>query len=244
MTRYTFGDDPPAIERLALVAAAYEPGSQAFLREHAPPHAGVTIDIGCGPGFSTELVQRVLHPRSLIGVDSSAEFLAAARRRLPGARFELHDVTDAPLPGAPADVLYARLVLAHLVDPVAVALRWLGDLADGGTLLVEDLDSIDAPPGPLRHYDKVSAQVVRAGGGLMYAGAALGNLGGRCRPVTVPATTAATIYRHNVRRWMHDPTLPVHTDTLHQLDQELGELVGRDSERTVSWNVRQLVLRR
>jgi len=31
MARYTFGDDTPAVERLALVAQAYEPVSRAFL---------------------------------------------------------------------------------------------------------------------------------------------------------------------------------------------------------------------
>ena len=124
MATYTFGDDAGAVERLALVASAYEPTSRTFLNEHAPQHAEVAIDLGCGPGFSTQLIDTVCAPRTLIGIDSSSEFIEVARPRLPST-FLTHDVTTSRLPGAPAEVLYARLVLAYL--GVGRGGRWNAD---------------------------------------------------------------------------------------------------------------------
>src|ERR687897_688196 len=126
---YTFGDDEPAVQRLALVSSAYELVSRSFLAEHSPAEVDVALDLGCGPGFSTRLLDDICAPRTLIGLDSSPQFLDKARARLPAARFETHDVTVTPLPGAPARVIYARLLLAHLPDPLGVAERWRTALA-------------------------------------------------------------------------------------------------------------------
>jgi len=241
---YTFGDDTAAVDRLYLVASAYEAVSRAFLGAHAPAGARVALDLGCGPGFSTQLVDEVCSPGALIGIDSSDRFLAVARATVPRAVFVTHDVTATPLPRAPADVMYARLLLAHLPDPLATARRWTSDLAPGGVLLIEDLEDIDAPAGPLRAYDEVSARIVRHGGGVMYGGAALAPLGGRHTPVTVRAGAAARIYRFNVRRWIVDPAVPVPGDELRGLLEELGAVADDDHGATVSWIVRQIALRR
>ena len=243
VARYTFGVDEPAVRRLALVASAYEPTSRAFLARHKPPDIDVAIDLGCGPGFSTQLLGDVCSPTSLIGLDSSPEFLANARARLPTARFQNHDVTATPLPGTPASVIYARLLLAHLPDPPATAERWKAALTARGVLLIEDLEGIEAPPGPLRTYDELSAEVVRVGGGLMYAGPELARLGGHCTSVTVPAALAATIYLFNVRRWLADPRPPVPQAQLKELEEGLGAIAHDDGPEQVSWIVRQLVLR-
>jgi SAM-dependent methyltransferase len=257
--RYTFGDDVAAVARLQLVASAYEPVSRSFLAAHTRPGVDTAMDLGCGPGFSTRLVGEVCRPARLVGVDASHEFLGSARARVPTATFVTHDVTTLPLPGAPAAVIYARLVLAHLPDPAALVQRWTTQLGPGGTILVEDLEDIDAPPGALRRYDEVSAQMVRRGGGLMYAGAALAPLGGSCVRVTVTAARAARIYLVNTRRWLADPTLASWHDELIDLEHELAVIAaeGADHDRvdhgrvdhdrvdrdTVSWIVRQVVLR-
>jgi SAM-dependent methyltransferase len=242
VVRYTFGDDEPAVQRLALVSSAYESVSRSFLVEHSPADVDVAVDLGCGPGFSTQLLDEVCAPRTLMGLDSSPQFLDKARARLPTAHFETHDVTATPLPGPPPRVVYARLLLAHLPDPIGIAERWRTALGPRGVLLIEDLEDIEAPPGPLRTYDEVSADVVRGGGGLMYAGPELARLGGHCTTVSVPAALAATIYLFNVRRWLAEPTTRVPRRRLEDLEAGLAMIARDDSAETVSWIVRQLVI--
>lgn len=243
VSRYTFGDDRSASDRLRLVATAYEPVSRSFLTANALPPAKVALDLGCGPAFTTELPSEVCRPEMLVGIDSSDVFVATARARLPHVRFETHDVSVLPLPGALADLIYARLLLAHIADPGAIARRWLSQLAPGGRLLIEDLEGVINPPGPLRDYESVSADIVRSGGGLMYAGAALADMGGTSTPVTVPGGLAARIYLFNVRHWLEMPDLPVPDAQLRDLEGGLVDLSMDDRGTEVSWMVRQLVVR-
>ena len=242
MSTYTFGDDLPAVERLALVASAYEPVSTRLLDDWGTRDAGLALDLGCGPGFSTQLLARLLMPRKLIGVDQSPEFLEVARARVPDAEFQARDITTGALSRTPADLVYARLVLAHLPDPLATAMRWCEGLGPDGTLLIEDLEAVEAPPGPLQTYERVSATIVQQGGGLMYAGQALAPLGGRCLAVTVPAALAAAIYLLNVRRWLHEAPAAVSDAELADLETALTATAHADAG-TVSWIVRQIAVR-
>ena len=242
MSQYTFGDDRPASDRLGLVATAYESVSRSFLSANSIPAPQVALDLGCGPAFTTELLSEICQPEKLVGIDSSDAFISAARVRLPEVRFETHDVSRLPLPGAPADLIYARLLLAHVAEPESIARSWVSQLTPGGRLLIEDLEGVINPPGPLRDYEKVSANIVRSGGGLMYAGAALADLGGASVAVTVSGALAATIYLFNVRLWLEKSDLPVTDVQLRELQRGLVEMSMDDRGTHVSWIVRQLVV--
>jgi trans-aconitate 2-methyltransferase len=244
MARYTFGDDEPARARLGLVAAAYEPVSRVFLAQAASADAAVAVDLGCGPGFSTELVAATYRPRALVGLDASEQFLAMARALVPTARFVRHDVTEVPLPVDPADVIYARLVLAHLPDPPAVLARWCEHLAPGGVVLSEELEAIESPDGPLREYDDLSSAMVHRGGGVMCAGPLLAPLGGECVRVEASAALAARIYSFNVRLWLERADAGPSKERLLRLERGLGEVADAPGSPGVTWIVRQTVVSR
>ncbi len=101
-------------------------------------------DLGCGPGNSTELLQRRFPEAAIVGIDSSADMIAAARRRLPQAEFALADIADWPESG-PFDVILANASLQWVPDHAAVFPRLVAKLAPGGVLAVQMPDNLDEP---------------------------------------------------------------------------------------------------
>lgn len=102
------------------------------------------VDLGCGPGNSTELLVRRWPEARITGVDSSAEMLAPARKALPEVAWVQADV-GTWAPSAPVDLLFANAVLHWLPDHEALLPRLMGCLAPGGVLAVQMPMNFDAP---------------------------------------------------------------------------------------------------
>jgi SAM-dependent methyltransferase len=230
-TRYTFGDSDLAVRRMDLVAEVFEPTSRTLLAGAVPAGAGLALDLGCGPGHTTRLLAAVARPRRTLGIDGSARYLARARATTAdgSVHYVRHDVTALPLPGAPTDAIYARLVLAHLPDPLGLAGRWRSQLRPGGVLVLDEVEDIDPPAGVLRDYEQLVVAVVAAEGGTMYAGRLLAPLGGRCVEVDVDAALAARIFGLNLATWRDDALARGLADAGHLDDvaRRLAELADR-----------------
>jgi trans-aconitate 2-methyltransferase len=102
------------------------------------------VDIGCGPGNSTELLAERFAGADVKGVDSSPAMLEAARRRLPGRVFEQADAR-AWSPAAGTDLLFANAVFQWLPDHPAILVRLLGELKPGAVLAVQMPDNLAEP---------------------------------------------------------------------------------------------------
>jgi trans-aconitate 2-methyltransferase len=113
----------------------------AQVPNRAAAHA---VDIGCGPGNSTELLQQRFPDADVIGMDSSAEMIEAARKRLPGIHFEIDDIATWRSAG-PFDVILANAVLQWLPDHASLLPALLHRLAPGGALAVQMPDNLDEP---------------------------------------------------------------------------------------------------
>lgn len=101
-------------------------------------------DLGCGPGNSTELLRARFPGAAVLGLDSSADMLAAARQRLPGVEFVLGDI--AAWQGSQRyDVLLANASLQWVPDHRALLPALLERLAPGGQLAVQMPDNLDEP---------------------------------------------------------------------------------------------------
>ncbi len=123
----------PAYEQLQDAAAAAS-GS----------HAARLLELGTGTG---ETARRVLarHPgAALVGIDASADMLAAAA--LPGADLRQQRLED-PLPPGPFDLVFSALAVHHLDGPAKANLfrRIAAVLAPGGRFVLADVVVPDDP---------------------------------------------------------------------------------------------------
>jgi trans-aconitate 2-methyltransferase len=108
------------------------------------------LDLGCGPGNSTEVLLERYPTASITGIDSSEDMIRAARTRLPSLTFELADITSWQTLGK-WDVILANAVL-HWVPAHDVLLPRLVDaLSSGGSLAVQMPDNLAEPSHVLMH---------------------------------------------------------------------------------------------
>jgi trans-aconitate 2-methyltransferase len=102
------------------------------------------IDLGCGPGNSTELLAARFAEATVEGLDSSPDMIEKARKRLPSIRFSLADLQDWIAPGA-YDLIFANAVLQWVPEHEALFGRLAASLTVGGVLAVQMPNNMDEP---------------------------------------------------------------------------------------------------
>jgi trans-aconitate 2-methyltransferase len=102
------------------------------------------VDIGCGPGNSTELLVNRFPEANITGLDQSPGMLAAAKLRLPHVDFEQIDLTHWR-PSRPYDVTFASASLQWLPDHELLFSRLASLLTVGGCLAVQMPDTLQEP---------------------------------------------------------------------------------------------------
>ncbi len=138
----------------AKVYATFEEERTRPVRDllSAVPDRGVheAIDLGCGPGNSTEVLAARFPGASVRGIDSSPDMIAAARTRLPGLRFDVLEIErwiGTPGAGDPEswDLILANAVLQWMPDHGVLFPALVANLARGGCLAVQMPDNLDEP---------------------------------------------------------------------------------------------------
>jgi len=120
--------------------------AQELLARVPLAEAARVVDLGCGPGNSTELLAQRFPTAQVTGTDNSEAMLVSARERLPAARFELSDIaTWAPREQEAPDLIYANASLQWVPDHEALIPRLFDALAPGGVLAVQMPDNRQEP---------------------------------------------------------------------------------------------------
>jgi trans-aconitate 2-methyltransferase len=102
------------------------------------------VDIGCGPGNSTELLVKRWPQATVTGIDTSADMLKQARERLPAHKFIEANVAHWA-PPENTDVLFANAIFQWVPGHLKQLQRLLGALPRGGVLAVQMPDNLDEP---------------------------------------------------------------------------------------------------
>jgi len=233
-SRYTFGDSDVAARRLKLLAEAYAEPSRAFLSQFVPAPSELAIDLGCGPGCSTQLLHEVARGASTVGIDNSEHFIEIARAEArDGVRFIVHDVLAGGVPVPRADLAYCRFLLTHLADPAAALRAWSELLMPRGILLLQEVSLLDSEhPTLIRYYQLVEAlqaeyeqslyigrQLARHAEGTPFIVEHFGQ-----RLFELPAHVMATLHALNLPTWKNDPVARRLFDAKELADVEQGLL--------------------
>lgn len=257
MTSYAFGDSGPAARRLSLVAETFAESSQDFMRKSVTTRPQLAADLGCGPGYTTHLLADTLKPERTVGLDNSENFIAHARSTASGnVSFHLHDIATTPFPEAPFELIFSRLVLTHLQDPMAAIDLWTDQLRPRSLLLLEEVERIDTDIPALLTYLEIQQAMLIQQGNELYIGPRLDALtasgklhrrSSNVRTLQVPADRAAAMFHMNLGVWRHNDFVrqTYAPATLDALEQDLHAIAqGHTNSPPVEWRLRQIVIER
>ena len=118
--------------------------AQDLLARVVLEHPKLVVDLGCGPGNSTELLVERFVGATVTGTDTSEAMLESARQRLPQCQFELSDVSSWQATAAP-DLIFANAVLQWVPEHERLFPRLFSALAPGGALAVQMPDNLNEP---------------------------------------------------------------------------------------------------
>jgi ubiquinone/menaquinone biosynthesis C-methylase UbiE len=260
---YTFGDGALPAQRLDLLAATYQDSSRAFLQSLAesglaPAHkVDHAVDLGCGPGHTTRLVDEVLRPARVTGIDASESFVERARASSPAhIDFVQHDVRVAPFPCGAPDLLYARFLVTHLATPDEVLAAWYAAAAVKATLAIEETSELRSTDATFCQYYELVATLQASYGQALDIGKRLDAIATASRWRIVrsdedaqprPAQTMAQLHAMNIATWKRDARAQTLFDAtlVARLERELGEIAtGQRSAPPVTTVMRRLLLAR
>jgi len=103
-------------------------------------HPRRVLDLGCGPGNSTELLVERFPDAEIAGLDSSPDMLREARQRLPQCSFIEANMT-AWTPEPDTELLFGNAVFQWVPDHERVMRGLLAALPAGGVLAVQMPDN-------------------------------------------------------------------------------------------------------
>ena len=107
-------------------------------------HPQSIIDLGCGPGNSTEQLHRRWAQAEITGLDSSASMLEQARQNHSGWKW-IHSSIENWKPEKSYDLIFSNAALHWVPDHAVLFPRLLNAVARGGALAVQMPNNFHSP---------------------------------------------------------------------------------------------------
>ena len=250
---YTFGTSSTAASRLEETAKYFNPLAVDLIRRFVCTPCDTGLDIGCGPGFTTNMLAEAASCKKTYGLDKSREFLEFANQRFGHCTFLEHDVTQVPFP-VTADVMYARFVLCHLREPLGLVAHWITQLNSKGLLFVDEIDAVDTDLEVFKTYLAMAEGMITTQGACLYVGKAL-EAADYEADVLVNDSVVLPVANRRAASWFLPNTQTVWNENkyvLEHLSAKERDAIGReldrltamtDSRSDITWRLRRLVLR-
>jgi trans-aconitate 2-methyltransferase len=252
--RYTFGTTKKAADRLEEVARFFNPMAAEFLRKHINRELKTALDLGCGPGFTTDMIYRTLKCKKVYGFDNSKEMLEYAKKQFNHCYFMLHDVNDFPFPFKP-DFMYVRFLLSHIKNAVDLVNKWTNELNKGGYLFVEETEDIHTDVDVFKKYISINRGLVASEGAVLYIGKILFR-GDYNAEVLYNEKTSLPVSNSTAASWFYPNTVSIwekeeyvlknfsEKERKHISKELLRILKENDENSNSTWYMRRILLRK
>lgn len=166
---YTFGHTAIADNRLKLISEVFNPFSKEFIKQNLHLRINSVIDLGCGPGYSTEMLADTTHANIVTGIDSSGDFLSAAQARLKNYSFIKCDITKC-FPQIKADLIYMRFFLSHLKNIRELITVCIKHLNPNGLVIIDETENVFTDDINLREYLSINEALINSQGANLFIG--------------------------------------------------------------------------
>lgn len=124
-----------------------------FLDWLAPPPGARWLEVGCGTGAFTSMLNERCRPAAIISVDPAAEQIAYARQRVCAdhVAFHIASAEALPWPDGSFDFAVSALAINFMADRIAATREMCRVMRPGGIIAgyVWDFASEQTPHGPL-----------------------------------------------------------------------------------------------
>ncbi len=252
--RYTFGTTKKAAVRLGNIAMVFNPMAVEFLRKYISVKIETALDLGCGPGFTTDMIYRALKCRKVYGFDNSKEMLEYAKKQFKNCIFLFHDVTDFPFPVKP-DLIYVRFLLSHIENAVDSVNKWVKELKEGGWLCIEEVEDIHTDVNVFEKYLGISKGLVASEGAVLYVGETL-SAGDYDAEVLHNEKISLQVNNSTAASWFYPNTVTIWEKEKYVLKNLSGEkrkhisnellriLKENDQRSNITWYMRRILLRK
>jgi ubiquinone/menaquinone biosynthesis C-methylase UbiE len=183
--QYVLGNDPDELARLDRQSAMIERPTRLLLQAAGIAPGMRVLDLGTGLGHVARMAGELVGPTGFVlGIDRSPEAIAVARERAQGAGTTHVTFAEASVDvwraAEPLDAVVGRLLLFHVIDPVAVVRHHMQNLRPGGMFVAIDFDIGAAraePPVPVvSETGRRIEEAFRAAGASPRIGARLGTI--------------------------------------------------------------------
>jgi len=136
--------DETNLERQELLAEQLMERTRHFLRGVSLAEGAEILDLGCGLGETTKLLAGHFPNAKVTGIDRDTGLLEIAKKKNPPAassvKFLHADATRLPFADHSFDLVFARYLLLHLENPMAVLEEMKRVCRPGGIVFAQEPD--------------------------------------------------------------------------------------------------------